>query len=77
MGARFDFSSILAHLTYLKILGCKTLKANPSDLKLGLNATVTAVKQAKLDQYRIIYFATHGLVSGELERFAKSKAEPA
>jgi CHAT domain-containing protein len=42
-----------------------------------LNATVTAVKQAKLDQYRIVYFATHGLVSGDLERFAKSKAEPA
>ena len=55
----------------------KTLKADPSDLKLGLNATVTAVKQAKLNQYRIIYFATHGLVSGELERFAQSKAEPA
>jgi CHAT domain-containing protein len=55
----------------------KTLKADPSDIKLGLNATVTAVKEAKLDQYRIVYFATHGLVSGELERFAKSKAEPA
>ena len=50
----------------------KTLKVDPSDLKLGLNATVTAVKQAQLDQYRIVYFATHGLVSGELERFAKS-----
>src|SRR5262249_58952893 len=37
----------------------------------------TAVKQAKLDQYRIVYFATHGLVSGQLEHFAKSKAEPA
>jgi CHAT domain-containing protein len=35
-----------------------------------------AVKQAKLDQYRIVYFATHGLVAGELEPFAKSKAEP-
>jgi CHAT domain-containing protein len=42
-----------------------------------LNATVTAVKQAKFDQYRIVYFATHRLVSGELERFAKAKAEPA
>jgi CHAT domain-containing protein len=55
----------------------KALKADPSDIKLGLNATVTAVKQAKLNRYRIVYFATHGLVSGELERFAKSKAEPA
>ena len=42
-----------------------------------MDATETAVKQAKLDQYRIIYFATHGLVSGDLEGFAKSKAEPA
>jgi CHAT domain-containing protein len=46
-------------------------------MKLGLAATESAVKQAKLDQYRIVYFATHGLVSGDLEWFAKSKAEPA
>ena len=43
----------------------------------GLAATETAVKQAKLDQYRIVYFATHGLVAGDLETFAKDKAEPA
>jgi CHAT domain-containing protein/lipopolysaccharide biosynthesis regulator YciM len=53
------------------------LKADPADIRIGLNATETTVKQAKLDQYRIAYFATHGLVSGELEQFAKSKAEPA
>jgi CHAT domain-containing protein len=53
------------------------LKANPTDIKLGMTATETAVKQAKLDQYRIIYFATHGLVAGDLETFAKDKAEPA
>jgi CHAT domain-containing protein/Flp pilus assembly protein TadD len=53
------------------------LKAPSEDLRLGLDATETAVKQAKLDQYRIVYFATHGLVSGYLEQFAKSKAEPA
>jgi CHAT domain-containing protein len=53
------------------------LKADPNDIRLGLAATETAVKQAKLDQYRIVYFATHGLVSGFLEQFAKSKAEPA
>ncbi|MFZ1094466.1 MAG: CHAT domain-containing protein, partial [Xanthobacteraceae bacterium] len=53
------------------------LKADPADIRLGLDATETAVKQAKLDQYRLIYFATHGLVSGDLEGFAKSKAEPA
>jgi CHAT domain-containing protein len=53
------------------------LKVGSGDVVLGLAATETAVKQAKLEQYRIAYFATHGLVSGDLERFAKSKAEPA
>jgi CHAT domain-containing protein len=53
------------------------LKADPVDIRLGLAATETAVKQAKLDQYRIVYFATHGLVAGDLELFAKDKAEPA
>jgi CHAT domain-containing protein len=38
---------------------------------------VTAVKEAKLDQYRVVYFATHGLVAGELQKFAKGKVEPA
>jgi CHAT domain-containing protein/Tfp pilus assembly protein PilF len=53
------------------------LGADPADVRLGLEATETAVKQAKLDQYRIVYFATHGLVAGDLEMFAKDKAEPA
>ena len=38
---------------------------------------MTAVKQTKLDQYRIVYFATHALVSGETEQAAKGMAEPA
>jgi CHAT domain-containing protein/Flp pilus assembly protein TadD len=53
------------------------LMADPADIKLGLAATETSVKQAKLDQYRIVYFATHGLVAGDLETFAMDKAEPA
>jgi CHAT domain-containing protein len=53
------------------------LNADSADIKLGLAAIETVVKQTKLDQYRIIYFATHGLVSGDLEQFANSKAEPA
>jgi CHAT domain-containing protein len=55
----------------------KALDADPGDIRLGLAVTETAAKQARLDQYRIIYFATHGLVAGELEQFTKSKAEPA
>ena len=46
-------------------------------IKLGLNATEKAVKQSKLDDYRIVYFATHGLVAGDLQEFTKAKAEPA
>jgi hypothetical protein len=38
---------------------------------------VTPVKQTKLDQYRIVYFATHALVSGETEQVEKGLAEPA
>jgi CHAT domain-containing protein/Tfp pilus assembly protein PilF len=55
----------------------KELGVGSTDIKLGLDATETVVKQSKLDQYKIVYFATHGLVSGELERFSKVKAEPA
>jgi CHAT domain-containing protein len=55
----------------------ESLEVGKDDLKLGLNATEQAVKQSKLDEYRVVYFATHGLVAGELQEFAKAKAEPA
>src|SRR5262249_29863538 len=55
----------------------EVLKADENDLKLGVFASETTVKQTKLDDYGIVYFATHGLVSGEIEKFAKVKAEPA
>ena len=55
----------------------RTVGADPADIKLGSAATVTAVKQARLDQYRLIYFATHALVAGEVAQFAKIDAEPA
>jgi len=40
--------------------------AGATDLYLGARATVTAVKQAPLSVYRTIYFATHGLVAGDV-----------
>jgi CHAT domain-containing protein len=55
----------------------KALNAPASDIHTGLEATETAVKQASLDQYGIVYFATHALVTGDLKAFAKAKAEPA
>jgi CHAT domain-containing protein/tetratricopeptide (TPR) repeat protein len=65
-GTRKEVEEIAAELT-----------AEPEDVRLGDAASETAVKQAKLDQYRIVYFATHGLVAGYLAQFASSKAEPA
>jgi CHAT domain-containing protein len=60
----------------LRAIG-KTLGAGPEDIKLGESASVTNVKRERLDNYRVVYFATHALVAGEVEKFAKVKAEPA
>jgi CHAT domain-containing protein/Tfp pilus assembly protein PilF len=45
----------------------KILRADGADLHLGRAASETAVKAAPLDKYRIVYFATHGLVAGDVE----------
>lgn len=42
------------------------LKADSRDVVLGQAATEAAVKTADLSKFRIVYFATHGLVAGEL-----------
>jgi CHAT domain-containing protein len=55
----------------------KSVGADKADLFIGADATETRVKQEKLDQFRIVYFATHGLLAGTVEDFAKLKAEPA
>jgi CHAT domain-containing protein len=54
-----------------------SVHANPADVIVGPDATESRVKQAKLDQYRIVYFATHGLLAGDVADFAKLNAEPA
>ena len=83
MGTQIDIQSLAESLIQLPSTRdevksiANVLKIDPSDIKLGLDATETTVKNAKLDQYRIVYFATHGLVAGELEKFAKGKVEPA
>jgi CHAT domain-containing protein len=55
----------------------KELGARSEDIKLGEAATVSSVKTAQLDDYRVVYFATHALVAGDVEKYAKMKAEPA
>jgi CHAT domain-containing protein len=51
----------------------KKLGVPASEIHLGKDASETAVKHTKLDDYRIVYFATHGLVAGDI----KTLAEPA
>lgn len=42
------------------------LNAQPGSILLGAAANEGAVRAAKLDQYQVLYFATHGLLPGEL-----------
>jgi CHAT domain-containing protein/Tfp pilus assembly protein PilF len=49
----------------------KKLGAPLSDIALGRNATEAAVKKAALSNYRVVYFATHGLVAGDIKGLAE------
>jgi CHAT domain-containing protein len=51
----------------------KTLKAPESDVILGAQATEAKVRGTDLSRFRVVAFATHGLLPGEL----KCKSEPA
>jgi CHAT domain-containing protein len=50
----------------------KDLGVAASDIHLGADASETTVKRAPLADYRVVYFATHGLVAGDI----KGVAEP-
>jgi len=50
----------------------KDLGVSDSDIHLGTDASETTVKRANLADYSIVYFATHGLVAGDV----KGVAEP-
>jgi tetratricopeptide (TPR) repeat protein len=50
----------------LKAVAAK-LGASSSDVHLGRNATEENVKRLRLADYRVVYFATHGLVAGDVE----------
>jgi CHAT domain-containing protein len=50
----------------------RTLGATETDLLLGKRASEQVLRQMRLDNYRVVDFATHGLLSGEF-----GQAEPA
>jgi CHAT domain-containing protein len=49
----------------------KDLGVDPTDVHLGSDASETTVKRLPLADYRIVYFATHGLVAGDVQGFAE------
>jgi hypothetical protein len=49
----------------------RDLGAAASDIHLGSDASETTVKRTRLADYRIVYFATHGLVAGEVRGIAE------
>ena len=51
----------------------KTMGATESELYLAERASEPTLRQARLEQFRVVEFATHGLMSGDL----KGLAEPA
>lgn len=78
-GGAADFDALRAGLvplpeseTELKTVA-QTLDADRSSIVVGAAATETAVKNADLAQFDVVYFATHGLVAGEI----KGLGEPA
>jgi CHAT domain-containing protein len=49
----------------------KDLGAPDSDIHLGRDASETTVKRLRLADYRVVYFATHGLVAGDIKGLAE------
>jgi CHAT domain-containing protein len=82
-GASADLASLSAALAPLPETAdevrtvARSLGAADADVRLEASATETDVKRAPLSDYRVVYFATHGLVAGEVEAATKNRAEPA
>lgn len=78
-GAKIDFEALYRALPELpeteeelKLIA-QELGVDAKALRFGAQASESAVKQSDLSQYRIVYFATHGLIAGEV----KGVGEPA
>jgi len=55
----------------------RSLGAETKNIVLGKDMTETAVKSLPLNRYRVVHFATHGLLAGQTAEFSKNRAEPA
>ncbi len=72
-------TNLVRELPRLRVTGrelemiARSLGADRTSVILGANATEAVVRSTDLAQYRVVAFATHGLLPGEL----KCKSEPA
>lgn len=55
----------------------RRLGASDEAIRLGREASEANVKASDLSRYRVVYFATHGLVAGDLAKLGSKVAEPA
>jgi CHAT domain-containing protein len=76
-GAGIDRAKLAQHLPSLldtadELNAVATkLGAAAGDVHLGSDASETVVKQTALADYRVVYFATHGLVAGDVAGLAE------
>jgi CHAT domain-containing protein/Tfp pilus assembly protein PilF len=76
-GAAIDRSKLVLGLSQLPDTAveltsiAQKIGAPASDIHLGQDANETAVKHAVLSDYRIVYFATHALVAGDVKGLAE------
>ena len=54
----------------------ESLDAPASTVRTGAAATLSALRREQLDQYRVVEFATHGLVAGDLKTDSGALTEP-
>lgn len=55
----------------------RSLGASDRSLRLGPNMTEAVLKKTPLNRYRVLHFATHGLLAGETAALSNAQAEPA
>jgi CHAT domain-containing protein len=55
----------------------QSLNAPAGHILTGRAATESALKHTPLDRYRVVHFATHGLLAGQSKQLAGTGAEPA
>lgn len=67
----------LPDTAYELLCVAQSLNAPPGHVIVSTSATEAAVKRLPLERYRILHFATHGLLAGETARLAGTGAEPA